>query len=587
MRSTGHTQKDRVLRGKFAAPGIAHGKVHVVRPDELEPPAYDIAPADVESEIERFEQALLMTRAEIRETQELISQSIGAADASIFDAHMLVVEDQTLIDEVVRLMREELRNAEDVFARVTRRYIDTLSAIDDPYLRERSVDIQDVARRVIRNLLGREKPAFPSDGQYILAAEDFSPSETASLNREHVLGVVTEAGSRTSHSAIMARSLGIPAVVGLRGLLDEIQTGDLILLDGYHGEIVLNPSEQTIAKFREIESQHEDAQRKLHTLRDAECVTKDGYGIVLSANIEIEEEVADVIAHGARGVGLYRTEYFFLNHPGLPDETEQTENYTKIARALHPNPLIIRTLDVGGDKVLEHHGFEAEANPFLGWRAIRFCLEETGIFKTQLRAILRASVVGNVKLMYPLISSLEELQRANELLEECRQELRAHGVPFAEKLEVGAMIEVPAAAVAADVLAKHADFFSIGTNDLIQYATAVDRVNEKVANLYAPTHPAILRLMKMVVEAGHAAGIWVGVCGEMAGEIALTPLLVGLGIDELSTGSAVVPSVKKAVRTLDSTACRQLVEAAMKMETAREILDASLEIAKANYPELL
>ncbi len=587
MRSTDQSKNDRVLRGKLAAPGIAHGTVHVVQHDDLEPPAFEIAPGDVDKEIERFEQALLMTRAEIRETQQLISESIGASDASIFDAHMLVVEDQTLIDEVVRLIREELRNAENVFARVARRYVETLASIDDPYLRERSVDIQDVARRVIRNLLGREKTAFPTDGKYILAAEDFSPSETASLSRDHVLGFVTEAGSRTSHSAIMARSLGIPAVVGLRGLLDEVQTGDVLVLDGFHGEVVLSPSEETLCKYREIESKHADEQRKLDMLRDADCVTKDGVRIVLSANIEIEDEVADVISHGAEGVGLYRTEYFFLNFPGLPDEDQQAENYTRIARALHPKPLIIRTLDVGGDKVLEQHGYEAEANPFLGWRAIRFCLEETALFKTQLRAILRASVVGNVKLMYPLISSLEELQRANQLLEECREELRACGVPFAEEFEVGAMIEVPAAALTADILAKHADFFSIGTNDLIQYATAVDRVNEKVANLYSPTHPAILRLMKMIVDAGHAEGIWTGVCGEMAGEIALTPLLVGLGVDELSTGSATVPSVKKAVRSLDAGACRELVDAALKMESAAEILEASLEIARSNYPELL
>jgi phosphotransferase system enzyme I (PtsI) len=587
--STGEDQgsAEKLLNGTAAAPGINHGIVHVLRPEEDEPPSYEITEDEVDSEIARLEQALFATRAQIRETQEIISESIGAADASIFDAHLLVVEDQTLIDEVIRIIREERYNAEHVFSRVTQRYIKTLSAIDDQYLRERSMDIQDVSRRVIRNLLGQERRVIAAKGPFILIAEDLTPSETATLDRENVLGFATESGSRTSHTAIMARSLGIPAVVALRGLLDQVKSGDTVLIDGYGGHIVINPTSQTLYTYGAIESRREEVSRSLDALRDTACATIDGRAITLSANIEIADEIDAVKEHGARGVGLYRTEFFFLNRSGLPDEDEQAENYTSIAQALHPEPLIIRTLDLGGDKILDRHGYEAEDNPFLGWRAIRFCLEETGIFKTQMRAILRASIVGNVKMMYPMISSIDELRKANALLEECRNELRDEGVEFSDDFEVGAMIEVPTAAVCADVLARESDFFSIGTNDLIQYATAVDRVNERVANLYAPTHPGVLRLMKGVVDAGHAAGIWVGVCGEMAGEIAYTPLLVGLGVDELSTGSSIVPSVKRAVQTLDFEACALLVNAALQMETASEILHASLDMARERFPELL
>ncbi len=586
-RRDGSPAAEVVLRGIPAAAGIARGPVIILRSEDEDAPSYSINEEDIGAEIARLEQALLSTRAQILETQTQIATAIGAHDAAIFDAHLLVVEDQTLIEEVVKCIREDLQNAEQAFGSVAERYAKTLSEIDDTYLRERAVDIRDVTRRVIRNLLGRERETIDTTHPYILVAEDLTPADTVALDRALVLGFATEAGSGISHTAIMARSLGIPAVVGLRGALHRLRTGDEALLDGKEGKLILHPAEATLADYGQRETALKAVEQTLEGLRDTESRTRDGKAIVLSANIELTQEVHGVKEHGARGVGLYRTEFFFLNRSGLPDEEEQTENYLAIARALHPDPLIIRTLDVGGDKLLPRRYTHEEENPFLGWRAIRFCLEETAIFKTQLRAILRASTAGNVKMMYPMISGIEEFRLANRLLEECRGELRREGLAFAEDMDVGAMIEVPTAAICADILAREARFFSIGTNDLIQYSTAVDRVNQRVAGLYKPAHPAIVRLLHGVVEAAHAAGIWVGLCGEMAGEIAYTPLLIGLGIDELSTGASLVPRVKRAVQTLDTNACRALVRDALSLETTAEIVERTTAMARECYPELL
>jgi phosphotransferase system enzyme I (PtsI) len=568
--------------------GIARGTVFVHRPDDAAAPSRSIAEGEIPGEIARFESALLATRSQILEMQQRIAESTGAKDASIFDAHLLVVEDRTLIDEVLRRLGTDRMNVEHVFQTVAGRYAKTLSEIDDPYLRERALDIHDVTRRVVHNLMGTQARDLSGvTTPHILIAHNLTPSDTAQLNRALVLGFGTDIGSRTSHTAIMARSLGIPAIVGLHDASSHLVTGDHVLLDGYNGLLVVNPSDQTLWEYGELEIKKTVVEEKLSQLRDTSSTTLDGNHVVLSANIELPEDMELVRQSGAEGVGLYRTEFFYLNKEELPTEEEQYAAYRQVAEAATPHSVIIRTLDLGGDKFMSALHMPEELNPFLGWRAIRFCLERVDVFKTQLRAILRASAAGNVKIMYPMISGVEELRRANVILEECRAELRAEGLAFSAGMEVGAMIEIPSAAISADILAKEVDFFSIGTNDLIQYSIAVDRLNEHIAHLYEPTHPAIIRLIRMTVEAAHANGLWVGVCGEMAGDIVLTPLLIGLGVDELSAGAGSVPRVKRAVQSLDASACRQLVEEIQRLDSAAAILAKCSAAARAHYPELL
>jgi phosphotransferase system enzyme I (PtsI) len=576
------------LRGVGVSAGISRGTVFIHHPEDEEPAKKKIDSSDVPGEIARFESALIATRAQILDMQQKIAEAIGAKDASIFDAHLLVVEDHTLIDEVLRTLQRDLWNIEFVFSEVANRYARTLSEIDDPYLRERAFDIHDVTKRIIRNLLGRSgRPLSQMEEPHIIVSHNLTPSDAATLNRQYVLGIATDIGSRTSHTAIMARSLNIPAVVGLKDASTRLKNGDHILLDGNSGLLILNPADQALWEYGELEVQLEKVEEQLTSLRDTACITTDGTEIILSGNIELPEDVTLVNQAGARGIGLYRTEFFFLNKTELPNEEEQFRAYLAVAQSVHPHSVIIRTLDLGGDKFLSHSHIPMEINPFLGCRAIRFCLERPDIFKAQLRAILRASTAGNVSLMYPMISGLSELRQANEVLESCRAELRADGIPFNEGMETGIMIEVPSAVLVADALAKEVDFFSIGTNDLIQYTMAVDRVNERIAHLYEPTHPAIVRLLEMTVAAAHSNDIWVGVCGEMAAEVTLTPLLLGLGVDELSASPGLVPRIKKAVQTLNVKQCTQLVAEIRNMGSATEILAKCEEIARKHYPELL
>jgi phosphotransferase system enzyme I (PtsI) len=577
------------FQGAGVSPGIAQGAIHVVRDDLDDVARYHIEASQITNEIGRFETALIQTRVQILEMQQKIAESIGAKDAGIFDAHLLVVEDRTLIDEVLRKLQTDLCNVEWVFQEVASGYAETLSKIDDPYLRERALDIQDVTKRVIRNLQGKAPKTFLALTEpHILVAHNLTPSDTATINRERVLGIATDLGSRTSHTAIMARSLNIPAIVGLHDVTEKLETGQHVLLDGTNGLLIVDPTPETLAHYGEIESRRVKVVTQLKELRETKSTTRDGRHIVLSANIELPGDVDAVAANGAEGIGLYRTEFLYLNRNTLPTEDEQYQTYRKVAECVSPDPLIIRTFDLGGDKLASGTvDVSDELNPFLGWRAIRFCLENIPIFKTQLRAILRASAVGNVKIMFPMISGLDELRRAVSILNECKEELRRTGSTFGDATEVGAMIEIPSAAISADILAREVDFFSIGTNDLIQYALAVDRVNERIAHLYAPTHPAVLRLLKMIADAGHANDIWVGVCGEMAGDIALIPLLLGLGMDELSASATLVPRVKRAVQSLTIAECRQLVDEALELQMPSEILERCLELANQRYGDLL
>src|SRR5437588_1397814 len=451
------------FHGAGVSPGIAQGAIHVVRDDLDDVARYRIEPAQIANEIGRFETALIQTRVQMLEMQQRIAESIGAKDAAIFDAHLLVVEDRTLIDEVLRKLETDLCNVEWIFQEVATRYAETLNKIDDPYLRERALDIQDVTKRVVRNLQGKAPKTFLALTEpHILVAHNLTPSDTASMNRAKVLGIATDLGSRTSHAAILARSLNIPAVVGLHDITAKLETGQHVLLDGNDGCLIVDPTPETLARYVAIESRRAKVTAKLKELRETTSTTRDGRHIVLSANIELPEDVGAVAANGAEGIGLYRTEFLYLNRTTLPTEEEKDETYRRVAERVRPNPLIIRTFDLGGDKLAPGTvDITDELNPFLGWRAIRLCLENIDIFKTQLRAILRASAVGNIKIMFPMISGLDELRRAIAVLDECKEELRSSKIDMAERLEVGAIIEIPSAAICESVLAPVFVFLSI------------------------------------------------------------------------------------------------------------------------------
>jgi phosphotransferase system enzyme I (PtsI) len=580
---------ERIFRGIPVSPGVARGRLLVLdKSPEAAIRERHISEADLACQAQRLEQAIVDTRREIIEVQRKVSEGLGAQDATIFDAHLLVLEDPTLIEEVSRIIFEEKVTAEYAFKKVADKYAKTLSAIDDEYLRERASDMRDVTERLLNNLTGQGNQDDLSHltQSCIVISYDLTPSRTALLDKKMVLGFGTDIGSKTSHTAIMARSLRIPAVVGLQQASRELKTGDYALLDGYNGLIILNPTDQTLFEYGQLVRKQVTLEEKLQEVRDKPAVTLDGTRITLSANVEQATDTDAVLASGAEGVGLFRTEYLFINRDTLPDEEEQYRAYRQVATALQPQPVIIRTLDLGGDKFLSHLQVPAEMNPFLGWRAIRFCLEEKDIFRAQLRAILRASAGTNIKMMYPMISCLDELEQANALVGEYKRELEKEGVPFNKDIEIGAMIEIPSAAIAADALARRVQFFSVGTNDLIQYSLAVDRLNEKIAHLYEPTHPAILRLIKMTVEAARQRGIWVGVCGEMAGDPTMTPLLLGLGVAELSAAPLNVPTIKYLIRRLKITEARELAEFALNCESGAEILARATALVEKIAPSL-
>lgn len=581
------------LQGIGVSPGIAVGPAERVGKALEEPEHLTIERGEVESERERLNEAIIATREQILLLQEEISSEEGENHSAIFDAHLLILEDSSILNEVLRIVETQRKSVDWAYYSVSKRYIDSLRKIADPYLRERAVDIEDVAKRLLRNLrrgAGDDsddgmRPSQP--GTSILLAHDLTPSDTVGLDRTRIRGFATELGSPTSHTAIMARSLSIPAVVALHDMPEDFPAGDIVLVDGYHGLIILNPSPATIAEYETVIERERSVQTDLDPLRYQDTRTADGRKITLSANIEFIEELDGIISLGAEGVGLYRTEFFYLSRPELRDEENQMENYRKVAEATHPHGVIVRTLDIGGDKLLPELFEDPEPNPFLGWRGIRLSLDQPEEFRLQLRAILRASAFGKIRLMFPFISTLEELRGAKVQLEAAKDELRTAGVAFDEKIEVGAMIEIPSAVLIADHLAKEVDFFSIGSNDLIQYTTAVDRVNDRVAHLYQPAHPAVIAMIRETVEAAHRHGIWCGICGEVASDLDLAPVWVGLGVDELSVGASQLLRMRRALSRLDSTSCRTLTDGLRACGTSLEVKEASLAIARAAYPELL
>lgn len=579
---------EKVYKGIGASPGVCRGKVFVLGKGIPHVSKKAISEDEVPAEIDRVERAIAETMRQIVDIQQKVATSVGLHEASIFDAHLLILQDAALLNEVSRVIKEQKVNAEFAFQCAVAKYSEALAKVSDEFLRERAADMRDVAARVLNNLLGRHSEAEIREltEPCILVAHDLSPSITAQLNKNIVLGFATDIGSQTSHTAIMARSLRIPAVVGLKTITDELISGEDALLDGYNGVIVINPTNQTLFEYGQLVRRKATLEEKLREVIALPAVTLDGKRIPILANIERASDADAVLASGAEGVGLFRTEYLFINRESLPTEDEQYMSYRQVVAALKPRAVVIRTLDLGGDKFVSHLELAPELNPFLGWRAIRFCLQQPDVFCTQLRAILRASADGRVKMMYPMISSVDEVEQANAFVDKCKAELRARGVPFDENIEIGGMIETPSAALVADILARRLKFFSIGTNDLIQYTIAADRTNERVAHLYEPTHPAILRLIKTTVDAAHARNILVGVCGEMASDPVLVPLLLGLGVDELSTAPGLVAQVKYVIRNLKLSEARALADNALRSESAGEILVQAQQFLKVIAPQL-
>ena len=566
--------------GIAASPGIAHGSVSLIREKALSVPKYKIDEGQMQGEVARFENALVETRKQIQKIQEAIRESLGEDEARIFDAHLLVLEDNALIDESIREMKGTGENIEASVWAVGNRFIEALAKIDDEYLRERASDIRDVLRRLLSNLTGQTLEGVQGpDEKHVLVAHDIAPSDSASVNKEHLLGLVTDAGSKTSHTVIVARSMNIPAVVGLGDITQNVRPDDVVLVDGYEGRVIVNPSEDTLFKYGKLKDERTSIEERMLVLSKEPSLTQDGYQVQLMANIESAAEAKKAIELGADGVGLFRTEFLFMNARSLPTEEAHFRAYRDSVEAMKGLPIVIRTLDIGGDKVpsSSDYGMVEEANPFLGYRAIRYCLGHTDVFLTQLRAILRASAHGDIRIMYPMISGVFELQQANELLEQAKAELREEGVAFNEDIVSGAMIEIPSAAIACDTLLKGSSFFSIGTNDLIQYMMAVDRLNDRVAHLYEPTHPAVVRTLEMIVKAAKIGGISVSVCGEMAGDPVMVPLLVGLGIDTLSVTVGSLPNVKFVVQNMKIVEARDLAKEALSEPDASKTYERLLE----------
>jgi len=560
------------LKGIAAAPGIRIAKAYKVGKEEFDIPHDPIRPDEIPLHIQLFEEALISTRKEIIELQKRIAADMGQEEAQIFDAHLLVLEDRMLIEEVISRLKKEQVSVPFIFSEVLKKYIDVFSKIEDEYLRERTADLNDVGKRVLRHLLGKEHKGLNDlKERVVVVAHDLAPSDTAVMHRQMVSAFVTDIGGKTSHTAIMAKSLEIPAVVGLVEATARIKTGDILIVDGSMGVVIINPDEETLRIYQEEEQKLIGIAERFLAVKDLPGQTTDGRRVEIAANIEIPEEIPSVKIHGAEGIGLYRTEFFYMNRKDAPTEEEQFQAYKFVAEEMKTGTVIIRTLDLGGDKFLSQFEMPKEIQPFLGWRAIRFCLARPDVFKLQLRAILRASAFGKLSLMYPMISGIEELRQANAILEECKQELRRDRLSFNEDIEVGVMIEVPSAAITADLLAKEADFFSIGTNDLIQYSLAVDRTNEKVAYLYDPSHPAVLRMIKGIIDAGHANNIRVCMCGEMASDELFTAVLLGMGLDEFSISALAIPQIKYIIRSVSFDQAKKIAEEALSLSTAKAV----------------
>jgi phosphoenolpyruvate-protein phosphotransferase (PTS system enzyme I) len=567
------TGKEQRFKGIAAAPGVSRGKVFIHIENDVYVPNFEVDEEDFGNEVKRFEVALLKTRHEISEIRNQVAKRLGEEEAQIFDAHLLVLEDPALIDETISEVQSKGRNVEFCFHKTSQKYIEAFQRIDDEFIKERLNDIKDVSRRILFNLAGETMKSLESiETERIVVSHDFRPSDAAAIQKDYLQGFITEAGSRTSHVVIMAKAANVPAVVGVHDILKTLQNGDEIILDGFDGLVILNPSEETLFQYGETKKRRDSEELEFLKHSSEPAITKDGVQISVLSNIEGNNEIPRVLETGADGIGLYRTEYLFLKAGNFPTEEEQFKAYKEVVESMGEAPVILRTYDLGGDKVLQRKDLVGrEDNPFLGCRAIRFSLLYPEIFKDQLRAMLRASAFGNLKIMFPMISSLGELLSANQLVDEVKEELLAAKVNFDEKIEVGIMIEIPSAAVISDLLADHCDFFSIGTNDLMQYLLAVDRGNERVAHLYEPGHPALIRLLKTIIDHSEKKNQPLSICGELAGDAHFISLLVGLGMRSLSVSPNFVPSIKYFLRNLSFKETSALAAEVLAMDDSTAI----------------
>ena len=564
--------KDLSFDGIAISPGIVIGKVRLIDRSKMQVSERRISKKDVEPEIKRFNDALSKSKQQL---QRIKTKAFGDEKKDhhfIIDVHLMMLEDRLLVEDTIRNIQDEQVNAEWALTMVVDELKKIFENIDDYYLRQRSGDINYVGEMILRNLagVGQEKISR-IDEKVVLVAHDLSPADTAQMNKDHIIGFATDIGGQTSHTAIIARALEIPAVGGLEDITARVKSGDHVIVDGLSGRVIVNPGKKVFKDYLAKQQRYEYIEKEIHKYSKLSAETLDGKRIHIAGNIEIVEEIPSLINNGGEGIGLYRTEFIYMNRVTPPTEEDHLEIYKEVIEKVAPNPVTIRTLDVGMDKLVSFFDNPSELNPALGLRSIRFCLQEPEIFKTQLRGMLRASAHGKMKIMFPMISGLGELRAARAVLDEARCELKAEGLAYDEDLEVGIMIEVPSAVIVADLLAKEVDFFSIGTNDLIQYAMAIDRINEHVAYLYEPLHPAILRMVKTVVDAGHDAGISVGMCGEMAGDPLYSLLLIGMGLDSLSMNAFSIPRVKKVIRNIDHSDARLITEKTMGLSTAADI----------------
>ncbi|WP_087017031.1 phosphoenolpyruvate-protein phosphotransferase PtsI [Thaumasiovibrio subtropicus] len=559
-----------MISGIPASPGIAFGKALLLKEEEI---VLNQSPiSDVESEIQRFYDARSKSSEQLEAIKEKARETFGEEKEAIFEGHIMLLEDEELEEEIIAFIKENNASADLAIHSVIEEQATTLESLDDEYLKERATDIRDIGSRFVKNALGINIVSLSAiNEEVILVANDLTPSETAQINLQYVLGFITDIGGRTSHTSIMARSLELPAIVGTNDITQQVQNGDMLVLDALNNQIVVNPSDAELDKFKAIRDQHNAEKEELAKLKDLPAITLDGHQVEVCGNIGTVKDCDGINRNGGEGVGLYRTEFLFMDRDALPTEEEQYQAYKEVAEAMHGEPVIIRTMDIGGDKDLPYMDLPQEMNPFLGWRAVRISLDRREILRDQLRGILRASAHGKLRIMFPMIISVEEIRELKKAIEEYKAELRAEGLAFDENVEIGVMVETPAAAAIAHHLAKEVAFFSIGTNDLTQYTLAVDRGNELISHLYNPLSPAVLTVIKQVIDASHKEGKWTGMCGELAGDERATLLLLGMGLDEFSMSGISIPRVKKIIRNANFAEVKQMADEALAMPTAAEI----------------
>ncbi len=561
-----------MISGILASPGVAFAKALLLKEDEIVINNHAIADADVEREIARFFDARSKSSQQLEAIKEMAGRTFGEEKEAIFEGHIMLLEDEELEGDIVSLIRDEHFSAEKAIRHAIEQYASMMAELDDPYLRERATDFRDIGTRLVKNALGMEIVNLSTiEEEVILVAHDLTPSETAQINLNFVRGFVTDIGGRTSHTSIMARSLELPAIVGTNDITQQVKSGDFLVLDALQNRVIINPSDDELAKLKVAQAKFLAEKAELAKLKELPAETVDGHRVEVCANIGTIKDMDGAHRNGAEGVGLYRTEFLFMDRDALPSEEEQYHAYKEVAESMPDQPIIVRTMDIGGDKELPYMKFPKEMNPFLGWRAVRIFFDRKDIMHTQLRAILRASAYGKLRIMFPMIISVEELRALKQEIAELKVELRNEGLPFDESIEVGVMIETPAAAVIARHLAKEADFFSIGTNDLTQYTLAVDRGNELISGLYNPLSPSVLTLIKQVIDASHAEGKWTGMCGELAGDDRASLLLLGMGLDEFSMSAMSIPRVKQLIRSANYADVKAMAEQALACATIAEV----------------